>query len=61
LSGKAAGDARPRRLIRIAITAAYHDICPTLAEDAPLWPMHRQGCTILIHIEAAVLDRSRAC
>ena len=41
--------------------AAYRAICSTLPEDAPLWPLQRQGGkTILIRIEAAVLDRLRA-
>jgi hypothetical protein len=31
------------------------DICSTLPEETPLWPVLRQ-----IHIEAAVLDRLRA-
>ena len=31
-------------MIRIAITpAAYRAICSTLPEDAPLWPVQRQG------------------
>ena len=32
----------------------------TLPEDAPLWPVHRQGGQCLIHVEAAALDRLRA-
>ena len=31
-------------MTRIAITAAaYNAICSTLPEDAPLWPLQRQG------------------
>ena len=47
-------------MIRIAITgAAYHAICSTLPEDAPLWPVQRRDGECLIHIEAAVLDGSQ--
>ena len=45
-------------MIRIAITAAaYHAICSTPPEDAPLWPVQRGDGTCLIHVEAAALDR----
>ncbi len=46
-------------MIRIAVTeAAYCAICSTLPEDAPLWPVQRQGGQIcLVHVEAAVVDR----
>jgi hypothetical protein len=45
-------------MIRIAITAAYHAICSTLPQDAPLWPVERQGGQFLICVEAAALDSS---
>ena len=46
-------------MIRIAITpAAYRAVCSTLPEDAPLWPLQRQGGPTPVHVEAAVLDPS---
>ena len=37
-------------MIKIAITAAAYDaIRSTLPQDAPLWPVERQGGQFLIH------------
>jgi hypothetical protein len=50
-------EAGPKALINfaiagagIAIAAAYHAICSKLPEDAPLWPVIRQGGQRLIHV-----------
>ena len=54
------GARRQKLVMNSAVATTYDAIRSTLPQDAPLWPVERQGGHFLICVEAAVLNRLRA-